>query len=134
MLKKNVKAMYPTYISTTMMEVNAKSLEKSANPRHMILFKMFQTISFYSFLFSIRGNDSEQCQNTIHRKISEQYDNWIDHFNQHLFFFKWSHLFIVYWKCIHLTDRNNNWLVPHFIRYLSCMLIRYLAIILHAYF
>lgn len=49
------------------------------------------------------------------------------------FFFKWSHLFIVYWKCIHLTDRNNNWLVPHFIRYLSCMLIRYLAIILHAY-
>lgn len=45
------------------MEVNTKSLEKSANPRHMILFKMFQTISFYSFLFSIRGNDSEQCQN-----------------------------------------------------------------------
>lgn len=51
LLKMDVKARYPTFISTTMIEVNTKSSGKSANLRHMILFRTYLTNSFFSMFF-----------------------------------------------------------------------------------
>lgn len=93
LLKKNVKSRHPTtYISTTIMEVNTKSSEKSANSRHMIPYKTFLTINFFSlFFFLVEKMIVNNAKMPSKEKYKNKIKRWIIDFNQFIFYFKYSH-------------------------------------------
>lgn len=96
LLKKDLKARYPTIISTTIIKVNTKNSGKSANRRHMILFRTYLTNISISkcFFFLIE----EMIVYNVKRK---QFEEWS--------FFKSFNKQLYTWLCLRKYIDWTDW-------------------------